>query len=609
MSRGASRLQDNMVAQWAPHYLRRLARVLDPILTGSLAAYASQRCPQLTFRQAAMHRVDALYAARSTLPLGIHHVLIWWIDTHMPLLMSSVTGVAEAYRRQLAPCQSHAFPQRAVSELVHVAWTDGAVPGDGERCKIKKSGPIRAARRLVLASAAAARKLLRKGSVLPPSRRNIGDQLGLCTLLPGIGSDTARAIMLMHVLGLYPNRRVIMPPRERLAVYGRTTTSIYDEYIKPLSSQDVYNIVATFVVWATRPVYALWTHCCKQYRTYIDGVLALGIEYGVPSSQVQPAAQPPLWQRVSTHACFLAALNIKKKIPGWVQAEFVSDLVSIERCAKVGALLGRLTTGGLQAAGLAPTSIQLLVQCVATKAAAELVLAALPRVDRARLYLVLLSASARAGLTVVRLSEYVAKAQEAACMRANGERTVHAAVCLQCGTWRPKSRTIAGLIKATSGVVVDMRNDAIRCNACEADWSVVPVSMVGHAVHARNPRPMTILLCAHCAKPSSPIAYVGCLPFCVKCVAAERILLSRFGRCVICNSDGKRGRTVLLGCIAGGRRTTISVCHWHAAKCRALGPTRTIEAVRTILPKQWPFFRPKGAVRFGRCNDRKMGRR
>lgn len=577
MRGGASR-KAQLQRAWAPFYLGRLARVLKPadrvLVQGTLSEYAMARCPaEPDVRAVAQHRMEALHAVLPEVPSELWHAMGWWMDAHVPVILSDVTTIRRMYLAKLAPEQNHAFPPCAATALVWNVWLPGT-PG--------RLSP----------SEAAAVKLLKKGSVSPPSIRYISSQLARCAGLAGPAEETVRAIVLMHVLGLYVGRRRVMAPARRIELYRMPTAKLLGLLAK-CGSRELYSIVATYVVWATRLEHPLWVFCQKTHGRYVRTIMGLGLEYGEKIS-IDMSKQCMTWRHISTYDMFVAALEVRKKLPVWVQAH-VDDM---ERCARTGATGRPLTVGLLRQAGLSEGSIRTLTVSVSSKPAAAAVLARVPVVDRARLYVVLLMRASRAELRLGRLSQVVADAQRAACRTHLGQEDAYSSVCMACSTWRHKSRSILGLSKATSGVVVDHPNDCLQCNACYAGWSVAPVAMVGTIVMAKlrlTGPPVPFVLCVGCAQPAHPVTYIGCLPYCHLCRPAARRHISSPGFCAVCDAECRAGGEVLDCRTRRGMRAVITACPRHADACRGLGPARCEVGVAALRSNHGRRYKPPGA--------------
>jgi hypothetical protein len=580
MNRGVSR-KAQLQRAWAPFYLGRLARVLKPsdrvLVEGTLSEYATSRCPELEdVREVAKHRMESLYMVLPEVPPDLWHAVGWWMDTHIPVILSSATTVRKMYQTELAPEQNYDFPPCAATELVWHVWlphSDNLSP-----------------------SATAAVKLLKKGSVSPPSIRYISSQLARCAEMPGAAETTVRAIVLLHVLGLYVGRKMIVTPEKRIELYRMPTSELLG-LVSKCGSRELYCIVATYVVWSTRLEHPLWVFCQKTHRRYTKTIMNLGLEYGQKIT-IDMSKQCMMWRHISTYDMFVSALEVRKKLPVWVQ----ENIVDIERCARTGATGRAITAGLLRQAGMSVESISKLVVSVSSKPAAALVLESIPIEDRARLYVVLLTRASRAELRIGRLSSIVTDAQRKACLDILGEPDTFSSVCMACSTWRHKSRSIRGLSKATSGVVVDYPNDCLRCNACHAGWSVAPVSMVGQIVFAKlrlTGPSVPFVLCVGCAQPAHPVTFIGCLPYCHLCRVGARERISAPGFCAVCDLECRSGGETMDCKTRGGQRAVITACPRHASACRDLGPARCedgIAELRSNLGRRYKPHRP-GQIR------------
>lgn len=589
MNRGASR-SARIREMWAPFYLARLARVLSSAaLVGTLPEYAAKAGigAALGPREIAEHRVNALYDERERVPIDLRHALGWWMDTHVPLLLSQVTTVSQMYREELAPEQCHAYPPCAASKAAHRLWV---------RPNKKQS-----------ASEVAAENMLRKGGPMPPSIRYIGAQLQRCAGIEGESERTARSMVLMHMLGLYVGRQKLLPPKKRLVLYNESTAALVSR-VSGLGSRELYCLVATYLVWATRVHYPLWVFCYRAHGEYVRTVLGLGLEYDC-GAHIDMTRHYMRWRRASTYESFVAALDIKKKLPVWVQNE-LSGIAELDKCAQVGALKKRLTTGCLRRAGLSEHAVECLTASASNKSAALRVLNRVKPKDKALLYVIMLSKGVRSELRVSMLSNDVGRAQELAAMRVHGEKTCFASVCVSCGTWRPKSRAISGLSKATSGVVVHLASNRVRCSACSADWSIMPVSLVGQIVFAKL-RPaataVSIVMCVRCAHAAHPVHYMGTMPYCTACFANQKREQERPGVCMVCQRAIKAPGGHVLPCtsVQHQRLILVAVCDRHAKEVRDIGPNRTVEGVQAIhatCRRATPII---GAVRMRRPPKRK----
>lgn len=568
MRRGSTR-KERIQAEWAPFYLSRLASVLPRRLascTATLPEYGAAHCPDESDPRAmARHRMKALYAARDEVPLYLRHALGWWMDTHVPVIMSDERTVSGMYRRRLAPEQNHCFPPCAITPVVAYLWLPSTV------------GKL-------AASETAAVKLLRKGSVMPPSIRYIGTQLARCASIEGESERIARAVVLMHALGMYPGRKNILPPDKRLDLYAMSTAELVT-VLASRGSRELYCIVATYLVWATRAEIPLWRLCLRLHSHYIKTIMGLNLEFNT-AVHLDMSRHYVSWRQQSSYDLVAAALEVKKKMPVWVQTALAG--LDVETVCRAGAVTGRVSTALLEAAGITAAGAGSLVQSFATKVATTAVLDALSVEDRARLYVFMLSRASRRAVRITLLSASTAAKQREVCLREHGMPQLYACVCIACGTWRPKSRSISGLSKATGGVVVNYAEQTVICCACTAGWSVCAVPLVGRLVWAKlrlTAESTTIAICCECGIVAHPIHSSGLHLYCATCLAAMREKRAQPTVCAVCEGEVRAGTGAVVDAFddVAQKRVEVSLCRWHHRVARDLGPARTVAGISALL--------------------------
>lgn len=584
MSRGPG---GGIAAAWAPFYLQRL-KALYPqsqvTLFETLPEYALAFCPHMTDpREIAQDRVKKIYSRLQHIPTQAKHAVGWWIDTHAPLILSDATKMCEAYRRGLAPEQNYTFPPAAATRISKHLWLSSVHSN-------------------LNPSEVACLKLLRKASVSPPSIRYISTQLTRCANLPGEAQRVARSLILMHLLGLYPGRTVIAAPSVRFALYKKTTPELA-VHLSSCTSRDMYGIVATYLVWATRAELALWQFCYRMYPRYMNEIMNSGLESDTKVF-VECGGMSPAWRRPSTYNIFFDALDVKKKLPAWVQIA-VNQLSDMERCIRVGSLLtGGVSTAMLEAAGITRESAAKLACSVVTKARASAILQSISERERAILYIVLMSRETRGRIRIGRLNAHQALAQEAAVARVHGSTAkLYTCVCVACGTWRPKSRGLSGLSKATGGIVVNYTEKKIICCACSADWSVVMVPLVGHLVMARlrlTAEPVVIGLCGGCAQVTHPLYPVGSQIYCKSCKNGPAKFVGIRPACAVCDeSVVPDEQNVITVVAANGLHTTVVLCSRHQYVSKNVSASTNIASLKALATrsKHSAFYKPRGGVR------------
>ena len=578
---GGASLKRTMLRERSTFFLCRLARVLYPSQQALLKTLPEFRhaykLSETDPRNLARHRMDLLYAELANIPLEVRHIMGWWIDTHVPVVLSDATSVREMYERGLAPEQNYAFPPHPVSGVLVPVWIPSAnqyAPGSSEALSVK---------------------LLCKGSAHPPSIRYISSQIERCASVPGESAYTVRSIVLLHVLGMYPGRKRYLGVSERIAMYRKSTVEL-GQLVVSLGSRELYCIVATFLVWAMRNYAPIWQLCMFEYPSYLKTVFGVLLEYN-DRVHVDVSKYSRCQVVYSARALFTAALNVKKKIPVWVQMA-IANRAELERCLKIGCLPGRLTVGKLVATGMPIASARKLVVCVSSRAAALAVLQTISRHDRALLYVVMLSKIVSDGLSIRSTNQRVRDAQLEACQKNHGTTTYCATVCVACSTWRPKSRSVRGLSKATCGVIINYADNTVQCNACNSSWSIAVVDMVGIILTARTrltSQPQQIALCVSCGTVTSPVSYVGVLPYCAACAASTRRLLRQPTTCAVCSVDIKSGT----GCVVDSfdstyeERGVLSLCGRHAHRKTRLCELASKESLNAVASKRETRYKQK----------------
>lgn len=574
-----------LAAAWAPFFIQRLKAVYPPShvsLFRTLPEYALEFCPHLTDpREIARHRVAELYRLLPMVPVQARHAVGWWIDTHMPVILSDVSTVCAMYRKGLAPELNYTFPPSATTSIIKQLW----MPSVGARLD---------------ASEVACLKLLRKASVSPPSIRYISTQLTRCANLPGEAQRVSRSLILMHLLGLYPGRKVIMPPEERLGLYRKTTPELA-VHLSACTSRDMYSIVATYLVWATRSELALWQFCYRMYPQYMMQIMNSGLESNAKVF-IECEGMSPAWRRPSTFAVFLEALEVKKKLPAWVQTG-IGGVDTMERCIKVGSMVERLSTAALEAAGISPASAAKFVCCTRSRARALAVLDTVDITERARLYVVLMARETRSTVRIGRLADHMTAVQKVARDRVHGPNVdLYTCVCLACGTWRPKSRGLTGLSKATGGIIVNYSDSKLTCCACLADWSVVMVPLVGHLIRARlrlTAEPVAIAMCMGCAQVSHPLYPIGAGLYCGKCKATSAKFMGVRPECAVCKAPvtATAGNTITVA--GSGSPVLVALCSRHSYVARRATSDTTLSQLASMgtRSKQSGFYKPSGGIR------------
>jgi hypothetical protein len=568
--------------RWTPRsklasfYLECLVRVVKPsdrILFASLPEYAAARCPdQKDPRAVARQRMEAIYNVRDVIPPQLTHALAWWIDTHVPLVASDASGFHIMYRQGLAPEDNYDFAPVPKNYLARYVWYN--------------SMPVH-----LTADEVAFVKFLRKSGSAYPSIRYITTSILRCSKLMGKQrDDPSRAIhefvgdiVRLHELSLYFDRTRLRSPSERIRIYTMSTPELVRHYCEPKQSTLLYAIVSTYLAWCVKADMPLHGIVKDQQPAFLRQVAGYGLEYdGNPAiSRTYSPPYPPH----SSYKCFYSAIDVRKKLPVWVQ-ECGITIDDVDRCSKYGCRPTGvlLSVGGLRAAGVSEEGALTLVATVSTKHDAAAVLSKISARDRALLYIVLLSESSRKALQCGRASADVVRVQQRVCNEKYGTSAFWVTVCVACGTWRPKSKCMPAVSKATSGVIVDFVSDSLRCNACFADWSVAVVNLVGIRLKAKlrlSGPPELVMLCTSCGVPASPCRFVGTLPLCDQCHDAERKLLSRPMNCIVCRADAKSGNGGVFDCWSTfyGTMVPVAACHRHGKYMLSLGQDRHLESI------------------------------
>ena len=470
------------------------------------------------------------------------------MDTHIPVILSNTTtSIAAMYADKLAPEQNYNYPPFPISALLEDAWM-------ARKTNYKPKSPEDKTI-----------KLLKKVSA-PPPMRFTSKQLINCAQSTGEANYTARTIALLHMLGLYPGRKHMLPPEERYNLYSMNTLDLCLLLISTHVPKEINMVVATFMVWATKGVPPLWEFCKREYGHRIKRVMTLDIEYDRIILPDHPKDVGPS-RLVSVPEYFIAALDVKKKIPVWVQ-EMVRTEVDMELCFKLGCSSEHITVGMLTKAGIPLHAARSLVVCVSSKHEANSVVRVLQKADQCRLYLILLAMITRRDTYTRPLSMMVTNAQKKACTRTHGSTEYYAAICIACSTWRPKCKRISALSKATCGILLSFEDNTIACNACGANWSICMVDMVGRIMVSRlrlASEPQDITLCVSCAQPTSPINYLGVMPYCTTCYIKKKAEYTQPRICIICRVDIKAGSGQVFDCYSKVRdqQSVLSLCNKH----------------------------------------------
>lgn len=569
-------------SRWKPRgklasfYLECLVRVVKPsdrVLFSSLPEYAAVRCSRHSDpRVVARHRMEALYNVRTTIPPKLVHALAWWIDTHVPLVMSDASGFHLMYRQNLAPEDNYDFAPVPQNYLARYVWYN-SLPS------------------CLSADEIAFVKFLRKSGSAYPSIRYITTSILRCSKLTGKQrSDPSKQIhdfvgdvVRLHELSLYMDRTQLRSPSERIRLYAMSTPELVRNYCEPKQSTLLYAIVSTYLAWCVKADMPLRGIVSDHQPAFLKQVAGYKLEYNScgPITRLYSPPYPPY----SSYKCFYSAIDVRKKLPVWVQ-ECGLSIDDVDRCSQYGCrpIGDPLTTSGLAEAGVSQEGVKTLVATASTKAEAAAVLAKLSSRDRALLYVVLLSESSRKALQCAWASADVRRAQERVCNERYKSKAFWVTVCVACGTWRPKSKCMPAVSKATSGVIVDMVGNSLRCNACFADWSVITVNLVGIRLKAKlrlsGPSEL-IMLCTECGIPASPCQFIGTMPLCEQCAGAQRRCLRRPHQCIVCRADTKLSTSTAFDCRSTFYNTIIpvSACPRHCKHILSLGQERHFETI------------------------------
>lgn len=569
-------------SRWKPRsklasfYIECLVRVVKPsdrILFASLPEYAAARCPeQHDPRVVARQRMEELYRVHKRIPPKLTHALAWWIDTHVPVVVSDAVGFHVMYRNKLAPEDNYDFAPVPQNYLARYVWyNDMPAHLSGDEIAFVK--------------------FLRKSGSAYPSIRYITTSILRCSKLTGKQRGDASKmihnfvgdIVRLHELSLYFDRTSLRSPSERIRIYTLSTPELVRQYCEPKTSALLYAIVSTYLAWCVKADMPLHGIIKDQQPAFLKQVAAYNLEYNGCGAVVRLYSPP--FPPHSSQKSFYSAIDVRKKLPVWVQ-ECELTIEDIDRCSKYGSRPTGvpLSVGGLASSGMTRDGARKLVATVSTKSDAAAVLATLLPRDKALLYVVLLSESSRKALQCSTASADVHRAQRRICEKKYGVGEFWVTVCKACGTWRPKSKCMPAVSKATSGVIIDFMSKSLRCNACFADWSVVIVNLVGVRLKAKlrlSGPPELIMLCTECGIPASPCRFIGTMPMCEHCAETVGKLLARPAQCIMCGADTKSNNGGVFDCKSTFYNTVIPVaaCHRHGRYIRDLGEDRHLESI------------------------------
>lgn len=576
MIRGAKQSRWKPRSKMASFYLECLVRVVRPSernLFASLPEYAATTCPEQTDpRVVARQRMEHLYRIHEHIPPQLTHALAWWIDTHIPVVVSDASGFHIMYREGLAPEDNYDFAPVPTNYLARYVWYNTMPPH-------------------LTADEISFVKFLRKSGSAYPSIRYITTSILRCSKLTGKQMNNPSAqicdfvadIVRLHELSLYFDRTKLRSPSERIRIYTMTTPELVRHYCEPKSSHMLYAIVSTYLAWCVKSDMPLRGIVQDHQPLFLEQVAKYKLEHN-SCGHISRLYSPP-FPPFSSYKCFVSAIDVRKKLPVWVQ-ECGLTIADVDQCSKYGCRPTNvpLTVDGLVASGLTQAGAMSLVATVSSKADASAVLSKLCRRDRALLYVVLLSERSRMAVQCSKASADVERAQKLICQKQYGSRSFWVTVCVACGTWRPKSKCMPAVSKATSGVIVDIASNSLRCNACFADWSVVVVDLVGVRLKAKlrlSGPPALIMMCVDCGIPASPCRFIGTMPYCEQCGDSMRKLMTRPSQCIICGADTKTNIGSVFDCKSTFYNTVIPVaaCNRHERHVRELGKERHLESI------------------------------
>lgn len=533
--------------------LERLVRVNKPsqrLLFSSFAEYAAASSGVVEAADVARNRMEELYALRTQIPAAMVHMLGWWIDCHIPAATSGCKRIVDVYRRGLEPEAQFEYPPSFYLQYVERAW----IVGPGDRHSAERT---------------AALKLLRKGASYPPRIRYIGGQFKACSDAGGEALQLAWSIVVLHELGSYPGRTKLRPPCERIPILTADPADTILAAVSKKGPKELHCLTTAFLYWAARSTSAVFAFLRRISPAFIQSAESMKLEcFDKPASIVVKGALSTNVVVRTPCEMFRDVLKIGKKIPVWVQQSGISD-ADFDASYAAGVSETPWSRSVALGAGMSRDAVSVLARTFSNRTAVTDALDRIDQLDRARLYVYLLARETRSSVKCTQSSSVIARAQANACIRRTGKPELWALVCVSCGTWREKSKCIAGVSKATSGVVADMGTARYACNACSADWSVFKVNLVGTVLTAKvrmTTSPVCIMVCAGCGMSASPFTMVGVLPYCLQCASVSCLSVKSEAVCTVCKADIKAplgGYRV--DCLSGALRTRSSevLCRTH----------------------------------------------
>lgn len=594
MIRGARRSYDPR-RWWSPFVLERLARVNNPSqrhLFSSFAEYAAMhKDGDLTAAELARLRMEDLYRLRGQIPSAMIYMLGWWIDCHVPAAVSGCRRIVDLYRKRLQPEAQFDFPPSFYLEYVENAWISGT-EGDCSQERIT------------------ALKLLRKGASYPPRIRYIGGQFKTCSEVGGEAQRIAWLIIVLHELGSYPGRKMLRPPCERISILTADCSKTIMSAVRTKGPKELHCLTTAFLYWSAKTLPAVFMFLKRISPAFLAAAENMKLECLSKPVCSHPADVPVNTSARSAYEIFGDALKIGKKIPVWVQRSGIAD-ADFDAIYAAGASAMPLSRSGALGAGMSEKSIGILTRAFSTKSSAVRALESISVHDRARLYVYLLARETRKSVKLTCASSSVARAQAEVCLRRRGSPNMIALVCVSCGTWREKSKCVAGVSKATSGVVADMGSSRFACNACSADWSVFRVNLVGAVLTSKirmTTSPVSIMACVGCGLPASPFAVIGIFPYCRQCSTAKTHASKTNPRCLICKDDIKASaRVCRINCYSRSSRERVAVtlCGQHYQSVKQQLPSLSVEEIVSGHGTRRSNYSKKGRVRIRQSFNRR----
>ena len=464
---------------------------------GIYMARTGQRCVSQA-AAARSHGVwQMLVASPLPVPAGLHAVVGFFIDCHIPAMRWKLDVMA-LYASGKAPEMCSSFPI-------------GSYPHPPDRSMVSKAWHTHMYHEVVdLAS-----KLMRKGGPTPCSVRYVSGLLRRCSEDAATAS-LARRIFVLSILGNYRSSRTCPDPSRRAAVYAMDVRKLCGEVCNSRTTRQLHTMLVRYVASHTSEIDSLcWSIGVRGRWANVHSLLA-----------APPLSAPPP-DTYAVVSILYKARQVKRINFRSLSSERQADLRRAIAAVSGSQASFSVPHSALVDLGMPKRDVDAVVDCFpfGTGPLSLKMMRARLRVmspkSRAIIADILWASAQKISVSVTPLPAEVADAQEAA-WNARCQYPPIVPICTTCAFF---NSTVHGVSvpKTRIGAAVNMGSGSLRCGVCRMT-SVVPVHAIGRCIRVFRQRVLlhSATVCCRCARLTAKHTKIGIYPVCSDCAPDVR---------------------------------------------------------------------------------------